>query len=116
MTTGIDDLALPLFASPKSVFRLAHYLEIEELKALALDSIRTQLTVENAAVELVSDVSRCYQDVQKVVLDFVVDNWGKVKASKAMVELERQIEAEEVAVPTQVLGIFVKLAKGLKRA
>lgn len=112
--TSNDNLTFPLPPSPKSVFRLAHFLQLEELKALALESIRTQLTVENAVVELVSDVSRCYEDAQRVVIDFVVEHWEKVKASKGMVELERKIQADEVPEMAAVAGILLKLAKRVK--
>lgn len=51
---------LPLPASPKSVYRLAHLLELGDLRAVALDEFFSRLQVENAAVELFSDTAGVY--------------------------------------------------------
>lgn len=115
MMTAKNDSTLPFFPSPKSVFRLAHFLEIEELKSLALESIRTQLTAGNAIYELFSDASKCYEDVQQVVMDFVVDNWETVKINEWTVEVETQLEeGDEDRVQAAVARILLKLAKRLK--
>lgn len=79
-----DEPLLPLPSSPKSIYRLAHLLELDNLRYLALESFKNQLTVENPAVELVSDFSRFYYEAQKIVMDFVFDNWEEVKTSEGM--------------------------------
>lgn len=48
---------LPLPASPKSIYRLAHLLELEDLRTIALNEFSSQLQVDNAAVELFSDTA-----------------------------------------------------------
>jgi hypothetical protein len=75
---------LPLPASPKSVYRLAHYLELEALQELALASINSQITVKNVAEELFSRLGRTDAEVQKMELNFAIANWDKVKLSKGM--------------------------------
>lgn len=53
--------SLPLPTSSKSAFRLADFLDLDPLESLALEAIRQGLSVENAAEELFSDVSRVYR-------------------------------------------------------
>ncbi|GEM09179.1 proteophosphoglycan ppg4 [Rhodotorula toruloides] len=51
---------LPVPASPKSLFRLAHYLDLEQLATLALKNLGSQLTPQNDAHELSSRIACCY--------------------------------------------------------
>ena len=104
--------SLPAPASPKSVYRLAHYLEISELKQLALASIQRQLTVDNVAQELFGDVSQAYPEVQTILIHFAVKNWSIVKTSDAIKLAEKDLEGGEVPNPL-VASIFVKLAMRL---
>lgn len=66
--------SLPFPASPKSIYRLAHLLEITELQSIAFEQFRSSLVVETAALELFSPTSLLREEVQKVVIDFVVTN------------------------------------------
>ncbi|GAA5879551.1 hypothetical protein JCM8547_003103 [Rhodosporidiobolus lusitaniae] len=66
---------LPPFVSPKSVFRLAHLLELDSLTSLALANLLSQLTPQNAAYELYSELALGYDVMRGVVLDYVVENW-----------------------------------------
>lgn len=52
---------LPAPVSPKSEFRLAHLLELTELQAEALRDVAGQLTSDNVAKELFSDVACSYK-------------------------------------------------------
>jgi hypothetical protein len=90
----------PLPASPKSVYRLAHLLEIDELAALALDNLRSQLTPQNAAYELYSDVATCYPAVRDIVLDFILDNLDGFRTAKATEEMQGKAEAGELDAGT----------------
>ncbi|KAL8289996.1 hypothetical protein RQP46_002935 [Phenoliferia psychrophenolica] len=83
---------LPTPASPKSVYRLAHLLEIPALQRLALDELKSQLTVANAAAELFSQTSGRYDDVLKVVLAYVKENKGEVMKSSAWTKILEQVE------------------------
>ncbi|GAA5974116.1 hypothetical protein JCM11641_003445 [Rhodosporidiobolus odoratus] len=85
-----DTHLLPSASSPKSIYRLAHLLELKDLCHLALENLRTQLTPENGAFELYSDVATCYSEFRDVVLEFAVENWDKVKEAKATKEMEEK--------------------------
>jgi hypothetical protein len=74
---------LPPAVSPKSVYRLAHLLERNDLQQKALDSLASNLTIPGAADELFSPVSVAYDQVRKIVFDFVVENWDEVKVTEA---------------------------------
>ncbi|KAL8293424.1 hypothetical protein RQP46_000125 [Phenoliferia psychrophenolica] len=104
----------PNSVSPKSVYRLAHFLDISDLKTLALAAFKQQVSSANAAVELFSETSRLYEEVQAVLLDFVVQQWSEVKNSDGMQEIERLLEAEEdVPMGATMLKIMLELAKRL---
>lgn len=70
--------------SPSSLYRLSHYLEIDDLTKYALDTIRAGLTINNAASVLFSDHSITYKDVKDVALKYVTKNWKEVKETEAM--------------------------------
>ena len=83
-------------ASPKSVYRLAHLLELPHLQALALLNLKDQLMVDTAATELFSDISNIYDEVRAVVLDFVVKYWSEIKRSRGMNEFHQRLESGEL--------------------
>ena len=93
---------LPPPVSPKSVYRLAHLLQRQELQQLALDAHSTSLTIEGAARELFGPVSIAYADVKKVVLDYVVENWEDVRASESWKEMRAKATAGEIEGAAQI--------------
>lgn len=106
-----QDPLLPHPSSPKSVYRLAHYLELDDLQKLALQSIQQQLTFKNVAHELFSEISLRYPNVQKVALEYAIQNWKSVKDSQAMKVIEQQMDAGELNSAAGL--ICLKLARGL---
>jgi hypothetical protein len=78
-----DSTRLPS-ASPKSVYRLAHLLELPKLVQLALNSIESQSIPSNVALELFGNLAGVYDDLRKVELDYFVANYAAVKATKTM--------------------------------
>ena len=68
-----------LLTSPKSVYRLADFLDLPALKALALAAILSQITATNAIVELTSSVSALYEPLQAALLDYTALNWKMSK-------------------------------------
>lgn len=104
---------LPLPISPKSAFRLAEYLDLAPLKALALAAIQADLNNENAATELFSDTVRVYREVEDVVLDYVIAHWAQVKRSKAMVEVEERLD-RDCAAPGSA-AVALRLPKRLQK-
>ena len=93
---------LPPPVSPKSVYRLAHLLEREELQTLALDSFASNLTISGAAVELFSPISLAYDKLRKVVVAFVVKNWKEVKATEAWQTARAKVTSEPTESAAQV--------------
>lgn len=87
----LDDFARPI--SPKSLYRLAHFLELPILAKLSLSLIKSQLSVENVALEFFGDLSAAYPEVRAVELEFVLAHWKEIKVSGAMKEVERRVEA-----------------------
>ena len=89
------DHSHPLPASPKSVYRLAHFLELCKLADLALVNIKSQLTPENIAFEVFGDGVVPYDDLSDLLLDYAAQNWNKAKESLAMAEVNSCIARGE---------------------
>ncbi|GAA5975867.1 hypothetical protein JCM11641_002825 [Rhodosporidiobolus odoratus] len=68
--------------SPKSVHRSAHLLELPDLSALALANFSSQLTVNNAVVELFSDTTAYYDQVFEVTLQYVDRRFEAVRVTE----------------------------------
>jgi hypothetical protein len=99
-------------ASPKSVYRLAHLLELKDLQEIALDNLSSQLTLRNAATELFSDVASAYPALRNVVLDFVVKNWSEVRASNSYQEIKERADAD--GLPTGAAHTALLLSERMK--
>jgi hypothetical protein len=106
------DPETPLPASPKSVYRLAHVLELEDLQEIALKSIYTQLTIRNAATELFSDVAYVYPAVRDTILDFVVAHWTEIRYSNAYKKIKERADAGDL--PTGATHIALLLSERME--
>ncbi|GAA5936910.1 hypothetical protein JCM3775_002742 [Rhodotorula graminis] len=99
--------ALPPPVSPKSVYRLADYLSLDDLKSLALANLVSQLTPTNVAYELYSDMATVYLPVRDAVLAYAVDHWREVKDAPATVEMEERGAAGELGAATAGTGMLL---------
>ncbi|GAA5994780.1 hypothetical protein JCM5350_007993 [Sporobolomyces pararoseus] len=74
----------PVPVSPKSVYRLAHYLELDgDLSALALSNFESQLSAENVMYELYSGIARKYPEIRDNAIRFTVKHWEEVVETQA---------------------------------
>ncbi|KAJ6613963.1 hypothetical protein B0H10DRAFT_193269 [Mycena sp. CBHHK59/15] len=79
--------------SAKSMYRLADELGLEDLKALALSSLRSQLSQENIVREAFSTFTSMYTEIQDIEVDFLVAHpSGFVATSDLDVMLRRICE------------------------
>ena len=85
-------------ASPKSVYRLAHLLELKDLQEIALHNLHAQLTVRNAATELFSDVASAYPAVRDAILPYAVRNWAAVCTSSAYEKVKERADAGDLPI------------------
>ncbi len=104
------DPNLPLPASPKSVYALAHLLELPDLAKLALDNIKRQLTSENVLYHLVTDVA-VHDEVRQTITAFAKANWAAVKVSKAARELVKPEVLELLPHPVEAGARLFELAR-----
>ncbi|GAA5894881.1 uncharacterized protein JCM6883_002242 [Sporobolomyces salmoneus] len=95
VSSSAQSSSLPRPASPKSVYRLSHLLEISELSKLALENFKLQLTPQNAAYELYTDVASAYPELRDIALEYTVEHWKEVVKSKAWEEIEKKGQAGE---------------------
>lgn len=90
------DPAAPLAVSPKSVYRLAHLLDLPALQQRALAEIETGLTTHGAAVEMISDASISYDEVRRLVLGYVARNWNEVRQTPAWQDVMERVKRDEI--------------------
>ncbi|BGP55282.1 hypothetical protein JCM8202v2_002880 [Rhodotorula sphaerocarpa] len=89
----------PKPVSPKSLYRLAHFLEIPTLQQTCLDALRKELSPETVAYEVFDDpMAEVYDEVVRAELDFALANWDKVRASKAMRAVRARVLDEGATV------------------
>ncbi|KAK4697755.1 hypothetical protein P7C70_g8161, partial [Phenoliferia sp. Uapishka_3] len=103
-------------ASPKFVYRLAHYLELNQLQSVALASLLEQISVTNVADELRSEVSALYEPIQEALVYFAATNWEKVQESEGWKKLEKNFEEGDVELAATFPKMLLKLTKLLKGA
>jgi hypothetical protein len=97
-------------ASPKSVYRLAHLLDLPELCQLALDSIESQLTPFNVALELFGNLAGVYDDLRKIELDYFIANYDAVLKTTTMdVVKQRAIAGELTHYPSTSMEVMERL-------
>lgn len=72
-------------ASPKSTYRLAHLLRLDDLKAEALDFFEQGLTVEGAARKFFSSMAAKYPEIQESVVRYVAEHWAQVKLTQGWI-------------------------------
>ncbi|GAA5832446.1 hypothetical protein JCM11251_006457 [Rhodosporidiobolus azoricus] len=94
---------LPLPVSPKSVFRLAHFLQMDKLADHALVELSEQVHAPNIAAELFGNVAEKYDEVRKVVMDVAVANWREVSKSEGMQQVREKIRSGEMAAAAPTL-------------
>ncbi|GAA5981872.1 hypothetical protein JCM10908_004647 [Rhodotorula pacifica] len=84
----------PKPVSPKSLYRLAHFLDIPALQSICLAALKQALTPETVAYEVFDDpMAEVYDEVVRAEVEFAVANWQRVKSSKAMkVVQERMLD------------------------
>ncbi|BGP49069.1 hypothetical protein JCM10450v2_004948 [Rhodotorula kratochvilovae] len=81
--------------SPKAVYRLADLLMLEDLKRQSLAALSRDLDPDCAAVELFADVSACYDEWRKVIVEYVVAQFEAVSKTAHWTEMMGSIRSGE---------------------
>ncbi|KAL8278057.1 hypothetical protein RQP46_009517 [Phenoliferia psychrophenolica] len=93
--------------SPKSVYRLAHFLELDALKSIALSAIKSNLCASNVLQELLGETASAYEEIREVEMKYALGNWAEVKKQEGAKELLGRMDDGSTE------GILLKLAMGL---
>ncbi|GAA6027482.1 hypothetical protein JCM8097_007883 [Rhodosporidiobolus ruineniae] len=104
--------SLPLPVSPKSLYRLAHFLQVPAVQKVALERLKSRLTVDNVAFELFSPFAALYEDVAEVELDFALDHIVEVRQSAGLEAVIEEIEKGEPAGRDKTLLLALKALRG----
>ncbi len=102
--------------SPKSVYRLAHLVNLPKLAGEALRAFKENLTVDNVAKQLFSSTADLYDDIRAAAADFAVERWKEVEKTAAMREVLAKVDAREADQGGVVMRALAKasLAKASK--
>ncbi|BGP40938.1 hypothetical protein JCM10450v2_004942 [Rhodotorula kratochvilovae] len=110
--TGLFDKSPAIPVSPKSAYRLAHLLELEDLQRYCLDALRKGLSVDGAAHELFSDVSACYDAWRAVILEYVAENWDEVSKTPSWLAMVTKLKAGEMP---SMAGVAIELVEAREK-
>ena len=82
--------------SPKSLYRLAHFLDTPSLAQQCLAALADALTVDNVAHELFAppQLGEVYDEVWDVEVGFAEDAWDDVRGSEAMRDAAERMKGE----------------------
>lgn len=108
--------ALPAPASPKSVYRLAHLLELGELQELALSAYKAELNDANAVHELFSDAAQAYIALRDAALAYGAGNITGIKKSAGWMEMKKRAESEDLPGASSAAHALMELMERLKGA
>ncbi|GAA6038583.1 hypothetical protein JCM8097_009431 [Rhodosporidiobolus ruineniae] len=106
------DPSLPVFVSPKSMYRLAHLLHLPTLEQKCLDVLPKRLHVASVAYELFSPAAMRYPELRRVVLGFVKSRWGEVQATEAWQEMLERHKRDEIPGAAMVLVELLQAVTG----
>ncbi|KAF7367700.1 hypothetical protein MSAN_00833800 [Mycena sanguinolenta] len=100
--------------SPKSMYRLADKLGLEELRALALASITSRLSEENILEEVFSFFTSMYPVIQELEVGVLTSNFSD-KATEGLKEMTSKIcRGEKPYCAETLLSIMRKMAQTKK--
>ena len=83
-------------SSPKSMYALAHKLEIKDLQKAALANFSSQLTAKNALQELFSGHAAVYPELSAAAMRAVVANAKSIKAAGGPEYIKEVLRSGEV--------------------
>lgn len=86
----------PLASSPRSIYRLAHLLEIPNLQQLALKDYKDNLNIDSVATVLFSKTSFLYPELRNAALDLASSKWSSVKKSQDMLNVQEKVKNGEL--------------------
>ncbi|GAA6038943.1 hypothetical protein JCM8097_000585 [Rhodosporidiobolus ruineniae] len=82
--------------SPKSMYRLADFLALRDLRGLAFASLESQLCANNCLAELLSDLAADYDDVREACIAAVLRHWPALVEAGEIEELGRKVVEGEL--------------------
>ncbi|GAA6017309.1 hypothetical protein JCM11491_000624 [Sporobolomyces phaffii] len=109
---GTVDPDLPRPVSPKSVYKLAHYLSLTALANLALAELSRQLTVDNVFVELFDGVASMYDEVRAAEVAFAVNHKREVVKTKGFSDVMDRLKRGELRSSGPVMADLLPLLIG----
>ena len=86
----LADPRSPSLVSPKSIYRLADYLQISKLSQIALANFTSQLTHDNVLQELYSDLAGKYPAIRDITLDYTVEHWKEIVKTRGYEEVSKK--------------------------
>lgn len=99
--------SLPWPASPKSVYRLAHLLQLSDLQKLALEALGSSLTVSCAIQEIFSPTAMAYDELRKLLRDFVLKHLTTIGSNPTFTAQKEKAKRGELEGPALVTMEFL---------
>ncbi|CCM03801.1 uncharacterized protein FIBRA_05949 [Fibroporia radiculosa] len=94
----------PTPPSCRSIYRLAHKLELEGLRKLALQFLESQLTPDILLTEVFSEFTARYEEIKEMELALVVRYWSLLKSSAAFKDKMVQVTSGRVPFAADIIS------------
>lgn len=106
---------LPLPCSPKSMYRLAHLLGLDDLQKRCLEALPSSLSTSNMAQELFNDTSIAYDVWRSTILSYVKENRTAIRTTEEWTGKMRDLKSGEGASAgtTAVMVELMEVVMGL---
>ncbi|GAA5990552.1 hypothetical protein JCM5350_005838 [Sporobolomyces pararoseus] len=108
----VENPSLPDPVSPKSMYRLAAFLDLEDLKERSLVAYAQRLSPQGAIHELLSKESSCYPDIRDATLKYIASKSETILKSGSYDYLYQQLQTGRLRDPT----IFAKVLEAVSSA
>lgn len=96
-------------ASPKSVYRLAHHLELMDLANIALAEFRNQLDADNVLTELFSTICTVYPALKAAALAVLQEEWTAIKEKGKLADLQNMLGEGQGLEDAEAAKLLVEL-------
>jgi len=108
----LEDPLLPYPASPKSIYRLAHSLDLSSLSKLALSNYSSQLSPSIVAFEMMDPIIDDYEQVCQVLVEYLVKNWNEIVEDENFKVLLEKVKKDEVILSGSMMAKLLPLLRG----
>ncbi|PCH43144.1 hypothetical protein WOLCODRAFT_144397 [Wolfiporia cocos MD-104 SS10] len=103
---------LPAPCSCKSIYHLAHELQLERLQKLAMDHLRSQLSRRTILAEIFSQFTSRFDEVKNIELEVLRSHWSEIVGTTELQEMLTKVVCGDYPHANKVMADIMKYLTG----